>query len=285
MRPITKSLLLSCCFAFLSQSVFAEDDEVSIVGGAAYSFKRTQFDISGKAFKPEYTTIEWSVIAAYQSFYVKAGFDQSIKDHVQINNTPSGGGGSNDNSGIAFSRDDINITFGYSLLDNLSLFAGYTQGETVGVLGGQMRVDSSFPFTLAIPQVLFTTQEVSFKQKGPYLGVSYSYYLQDSGSFNFSLAYASLDGDVFFKETSTQISPATAAGNPGDVTNQVNEVDGESTGLSYGVTWTDQFSEGMLYSLSLKTVRYKFEEPSLGPDNLNFDDIYNIFSIGFSKFF
>jgi hypothetical protein len=275
MRQITKSLLLTCFFVFLSQPVLAEDDEVSIVGGVAYNLKNEDFDIAGKPFKPEFVTLEWSVIAAYKSSYVKFSFDQSIKDFATIDNAPNSGGNI-DNQTILFSRKDISLTFGYSVLDNMSIFVGYTRGETsgTGIAGYRFEGGIAFP-----DDAIISNLSISIKESGPFVGASYSYYLQDSGSFSFSLAYAQLDGEVSILTTATSVAN-------GAVTFDSQVAKGDADGISYSVTWTDQFSEDTLYNISLKTTNYKFDAPEIpGEDSFDFDDTYNIFSIGFSKFF
>jgi hypothetical protein len=275
MRQITKSFFLACFFVSLSQPVLAEDDEVSIVGGVAYNLKNEDFDIAGKPFKPEFTTIDWSIIAAYKSSYVKFNFDQSIKDSVQIDNS-TGDGGSVDNQALLFSREDIGLTFGYSVLDNLSLFVGYTRGETSGTGISGYRFES---VSGGLDEGLLVHLQVRIKEQGPFVGASYNYYLQDSGSFSFSVAYAQLDGEVSVKESITRINNGVVIYN-----NQIAK--GDADGLSYSITWIDQFSEDMLYNISLKVTDYTFDAPEIpGEDSFDFDDTYNIFSIGFSKFF
>ena len=274
MHKITKNLLSGCIFALFTQPVLAEDDEVSIIGGMGYNIKRAEFSVGNKPFKPEFTTVDLSIIAAYKSFYVKAGFDQSIKDHFQINNTPSSDGRI-DNGIIQLQREDADITIGYNVINNISIFAGYTRGETSGISTTSIDINGSGP---TLETSIFHST-LSFKQTGPFIGASYSYYLQDSGAFNFSLAYADLDGDIVFSEAKTFFTTA-------ETTLSSFEIQGKSTGLSYGVTWTDQFSENMLYNISLKIKRYKFDGPlAPGGDDFDFDDNYNIVSISFSKFF
>lgn len=273
MRQITQSFLLTCFLALLSQPALAGDDEISIVGGVAYNLKSSEFTVGNKPFTPEFTTLDWSLIAAYKSFYVKGSFDQSIKDHIQINNTP-GNSGQPDNSGLILGREDISITLGYRVLDSLSLFAGYTSGETSGITTGSINAQGGGVVT-------FQTTGISFKQEGSFIGASYSYFLQDSGSFSFSMAYANLDGDIVFNNSETDLTTGTT-------TISVNNITGTSTGASYAITWTDQFSEDMLYNIALKSVRYKFDGPApVAPDfeDNDFDDNYNILSIGFSKYF
>ena len=275
MRNTIIRFLLACFFLSSSQVVLAEDDEVSIVGGVAYNLKNEDFKVGNKPFKPEFTTLEWSVIAAYKSSYVKFSFDQSIKDHVLIDKSPNDGGGLS-NEPFFFSREDIGITVGYSVLDNVSLFVGYTRGETSVVSTGGFRSQEDIGF--GADDYLVNIQAKVLEQ-GPFIGASYSYYLRDSGSFSFSAAYAQLDGEFAFKNSFTSLTD-------GSVVIEELLLKGDASGFSFSIVWTDQFSEDMLYNIGLKTTRYEFDAP-LAPngDDFDFNDNYEIFSIGFSKFF
>ncbi len=270
MRPAIKRFILACFVISISQSASAEDDEISIVGGVAYNWKNEDFKINGKPFKPEFTTVDWSLIAAYRSFYVKVNFDQSIKDSFQIDNSASGSG-TPDNQAILFSRDDIGLTFGYSVLDNVTVFAGFTRGETEGAGTGQIIDEGTGP--------AFSTVSISIIEQGPFVGASYSYYLHNSGSLSFSLAYAKLDGEVMLRNASTLIATRATTFN-----SQVAK--GDADGLSYSVTWTDLFAENILYNIGFKQTDYKFDAPEVvGQDSSDFDDTYLTFFIGLSKFF
>jgi len=265
-------LVIIWIVVFFAQSAFAEE-EISIVGGVAYSLKSEEFTVGGKPFKPEFTTIDWSLIAAYKSSYIKLNYDQSVKDDSILNNTPSGNGGL-DNSVLLFSREDSGITIGYSVLDSLTLFAGYTRGRT-DVLGFS---DVSGRVTALPPEIRNRNIDITITEKGPFVGASYIHYLKDSGSFNFSVAYAQLDGVLSFKTADTDVETGT-------VTVISESSEGDSTGFSYSVTWTDQFSEDILYNITLKRTEYNFDGSPIRNESLDFDNIYNIFSIGFSKFF
>ncbi|MGB5396005.1 MAG: hypothetical protein WBN96_02565 [Gammaproteobacteria bacterium] len=269
MHHAIKRFILACFVLSISQSALASDDKISIVGGVAYNWKNEDFKISGKPFKPEFTTIDWSLIAAYQSFYVKVNFDQSIKDSYQIDNSSSGSGGP-DNQAILFSRDDIGLTFGYSVLDNITLFAGFTRGETEGAGTGQIDVGT-------VPS--FSTTVISIIEQGPFVGAIYSYHFKKSGSLSLSLAYAKLDGEVILRSASTAIAT-------GVTTIDTQSAIGNADGLSYSIGWTDQFAENILYNISFKQTDYKFDAPEVaGQDSSDFDDTYLAFLIGLSKFF
>jgi hypothetical protein len=271
MRKSSGILLPSLLLALLSHPVFATSDEISIVAGVSYNLKNEDFKIGNKPFTPEFTTLEWSLIAAYKSAYLRFNFDQSIKDHSQIDNTLNGSGDP-DNSIIMLGREEVGLSFGYSVYENVVLLAGFTQGETSGLTFGGYNVDQPGVFPT---NARFNNTSLSIMEKGPFVGISYSYNLKDSGSFSFSAAYAQLDGEVSFSDTVTALAT-------GIKTFSSQLIEGDANGLSYSIIWTDQFSESMLYNIGWKTTRYKFDAPDT---EFDFNDVYNTMTIGFTRFF
>jgi len=269
MQSLIKRFFLATFIVASSQPVLASDD-ISFTGGVAYNWKNEDFKIGGKPFKPEFTTVDWSLISSYKSSFVKVNYDQSIKDSFQIDNGINGGGNAS-NQAIFFGREDIGLTIGYNVLDSVAVFTGYTRGETKGVGTGEVFNEGSGP--------IYSTLSVSIIEKGPFLGASYSYYLQDSGSLSFIVAYARLDGKVSISRADKLISTQSTT-----FDNQTAK--GDADGLSYAIIWTNQFSENSLYHISLKTTNYKFNAPEVvSQDSYDFNDTYTIFSIGFSRFF
>lgn len=268
-------LFLICLVVSFVRPANAEKDEITVVGGVTYSVKKEDFTVGGRPFSPEFRTLEWSVITAYQSSYLKFNIDQSIKDHFQITSSASGDG-SIETSLMMLRREDIGLTYGYSVLDNVSLFVGYTSGETSGTITGSYRADTNNPFP---GNSKIADTEFSFKETGPFVGASYSYYFHNSGSLSFSLAYAQLDGEVVIRNIETLIDT-------GATTSNSSTIEGDANGLSYSLTWMDRFSEDMRYSIMFKKTSYEFDGPlDANGDDFDFDDIYEIFSIGFTKFF
>ena len=269
MNSLIFRIFITCLFTMLSHTALAEEDDISIVGSVSYNWKNEDFTIGGKPFKPEFTTVDWSIIAAYKSAYVKVNFDQSIKDSLQIDNSSSGS--TPDNQAIYFGRDDSVITLGYSAADNITVFAGYTRGVTEGVGTGQIIDEGTGP--------AFSTLTINITEKGPFVGASYSYYMKDSGSFSFVVAYAQLDGEVLLRSANTLIDTQVTTFN-----SQV--ANGDVDGLSYSISWSDYFAENIQYYISLKQTDYKFDVPEVaGEDSFDFDDTYLALSIGLSKFF
>ena len=151
------------------------------------------------------------------------------------------------------------------------MFLGFTRGETEGAGTGQIIDEGSGP--------AFSTLFISIIEQGPFIGASYSYHLKNSGSFNFSLAYARLDGEVILRSANTLIATQVTT-----ISSQLAK--GDADGLSYSIAWTDTFAEDLLYTISFKQTDYKFDAPEVpGQDSSDFDDTYLTFLIGLSKFF
>jgi len=284
MNRAIQSLLLLWFVISYSQFVISaetDDDPVTVVGGVAYIFKTSDFTVSNKAFKPQYTSLDWSAVLAYKSFYTRVNFDQSIRGHTEIDNSLENDGSIN--SGIlTLDREDIAVTFGYSLFDSISVFAGYKRGETSGALGGQLRGFNPDPITNKPVDFLIENTEVSFKENGPFIGIGYTYFTQKSGSINFSVAYADLDGEALLF-----VPELDASGSKFIVPVQIL---GDTTGLSYSLSWTDMFSEDMNYTIGINIIRYEFDAPLLNTgggntEDFSFDENFANFSISLTKFF
>lgn len=270
MIQIARLLFLLCLIMLSVRPAVAEDDAVSIVGGAAFSFKNEEFELGSRPFQTEFATVELSVIAAFRSTYIKLSYDRSINDDTSLD-TSINYEGNQSIASITMGREETSLTIGYNFTENLALLGGYTNGET--------SFYSANDHVMNVPGPGFLTSTGVITEKGPFLGVSYSHYLKDQASLSFTVAYADLDGEV----ASTVITTALATG-----VRKINSVvvQGDATGFSYAATWTDSFSESSLLHITLKLTRYEFDAPpqATGPD-FDFDDNYDTLSIGFTRFF
>lgn len=256
-------------------------DSLTIVAGVTNIAKTADFTAGIKPFKLNFISLDWSITAAYKNFYVKMNFDESIKDHHQVNNTPNGNGGF-DNGLLSMSREDNSTTIGYGVTDNISVFAGYKYGKTGGTATSNIN-STTINDGVNPPFELLWTENTSlhFEEKGPFIGVNYSHALANSGAFSFSLAFASLDGEVLFRN----VQPDETTGLMTVFRNDLTP--GDTTGLSFSISWTDQLVESINYTVALKTTRYEFDSEQAADPNgeLDTDLIFNNLSIGFSKFF
>lgn len=274
-KTVCNILFLGLVFSYAPFAIPAEggDDSVTVIGSAAYIFKNSELTVSGQQLEPQYTSVEWAVVLAYKNLYSRFSFDQSLKGHTEVNNNTNADG-EIENSILTLEREDAAFTLGFSISDSMSVFAGYKSGETSGINGSVLRT-----FNPGSPEgTIVVNSDISFKEDGPFIGFSYTYFTQNTGSVNLSIAYADLDGEV------TIASPELDTND--EIFIQTQKTTGDNTGLSYSISWTDRFLETINYTIGLNIIRYTFEGPPLpNGDDFSFDNNFTNFSIAFSKIF
>jgi hypothetical protein len=147
-----------------------------------------------------------------------------------------------------YSRTDSTFTLGYRLNQSLSLFAGYAEGANQFIIttsGGGLIV-------------------IDYKEKGPFAGVAYTKTFGDKGSLGMSIGYAKLDGDLKF-----DVPPGV----------EVFRAKGDTTGLSYGLTWSGPLTGSLSYRVGLKAIRYEMKDP------VELTERYTNFFIGIMNYF
>src|SRR5712692_9285647 len=147
-----------------------------------------------------------------------------------------------------YSRTDSTFTLGYRLNQSFSLFAGYAEGankfNTTTFGGGLIVID--------------------YTEKGPFAGVAYTKTFSDKGSLGMSIGYAKLDGDL-----KVDIPPGTS----------FSRFKGDTTGLSYGLTWSGPLTGSLSYRVGLKAIRYEMKDP------IKLTERYTNFFIGIMNYF
>ncbi len=268
------TLLLSTLVLIHPVTTFADEaiDDLVVVPKIAYTYKTVSFVIGDKKFSPFYQTLDLGLTTAFQSFYISANFDSSLKDHSELNTTRNGSGGY-DNSIIQISRKDWALTGGYSVMPGVAIFGGYKYGENDVLVISNLYFNSGTPpNNLAI-----SNSHVRVILEGPFLGGSYSFRFKN-GSLDLSLAYAYMDGKFKNKAAVTANS---------DTSIEENTVNGTASGFSYGVVWSGPLAESFTYSTGIKTNRYRFDaDNTVGDDeDVSFNEIHTIFFVGVSKYF
>lgn len=136
------------------------------------------------------------------------------------------------------SRYDLDLTIGYKVNDQWSVFGGYKDGET--------EIDFS-------PRESGMATSESYAQDGPYIGASYSWRFERAGSLNFSVAYALLDATNNFSANTDEPEEGEAL----EFDDLTGLVTGETSGFSYAATWTMPLSSNLLYQSRLKVNDYR----------------------------
>lgn len=219
------------------------------------------FGVPGEkqTFNYDFQMVEFAMTGGYQRFYLSVNYEQSVNDRSKAVLNDDG-----TVSEITWRRADYGVTVGYNVWRGLSLFGGYkrgySNGHSVGLRdtgGGVYDLDS---------------YDTRFSEIGPFFGLSYDYPVGQYGVVGATAAYALFDGAWKAKN---------AVGNR-------FELDGDTTGFSYGLTWSGQFSETAYYSIGVKRTDYTLyvvipTKEELG--DVAWKERYNIFKVSLFKEF
>lgn len=129
-------------------------------------------------------------------------------------------------------RSTFNIFTGYSFVNNLSAYAGFTKGT------------SSYG------------DKINFEETGPFLGGRYGFRLSSSSSLTFDVSYSALNTKLVIKDD--------------DYTNN-NSEDGHdlsttSTAYSGALTWVKSLDRGRSFFVRLKLKEFTLKEKSIAVD-------------------
>ena len=223
---------------------------IDMVAKAAIGNKSSELVIRDRSFNPAFVTLDLSLTGTLDRYFVTINNEFSIKDDVE---TDPGGL-------IFYSREDINITLGYSL-DQFTVFGGFRSGKT----------DANYT---ANNRAFGTTSD------GYYIGASKSVFFEGRGSLNGSIAIATLDGEVSLSEPFVDTS-AFVVGAPPPA-----NIKGSAVGLSVSLGWSGQVSPDTLYNIDLKINQFDFEDDIVfGGLDLSYEENFSTIYIGVTHFF
>ena len=208
-----------------SSQVFAGEDIIWVASGSI-GFNR--FEMNEKLDTPiTHVMAEVALNGIYENFIVTLSAAQSI-DKADVSEE--------DETGEA-DRSDYDLVLGYQLNTDWTIFGGYKDGET------------SIDF---VDRETGVSQTDHYKQRGPYLGISYSYRLQRSGKLAFSVAYADLDSSNIFN---------AGARDEDDTDIEFDDLDGrhdgETQGFSFVTSWSMPLSPELIYQAKLRYNDYR----------------------------
>ena len=171
------------------------------------------------------------------------------------------------------SREDIDLTLGYQINRNWSIFGGYKRGET--------KMD--FTAREADDDGVINRVSERYEQEGPYLGASFAWDFETAGRLSVSLAYAELDATNHFgANTDDDDDDEEEAPEFDDLTGRVK---GDTTGFSYGVTWTMPLSTQLLFQARLKVNDYKQDVRFEGETYRDIDETLSSLHLGLAYVF
>ncbi|MBV1881508.1 MAG: hypothetical protein KUG82_07735 [Pseudomonadales bacterium] len=142
-------------------------------------------------------------------------------------------------------REDIDVSIGYRVTDQIALFGGFHRGETEIDFEPRDFEDDADSFT-------FTDR---YKESGLHLGGSYAWRLGNAGVISATVAYAIFDSDNQF----SQAADDEEEGEAPEFDDESGHIKGDSSGFSYGLRWSVALSDKLYYSADWKTNNFKQE--------------------------
>lgn len=268
-----KIVMFAALGLLMSSKSFAEDWSFS--GGFGFKYQTVDFAVANTEFKPLFVSNTLNIAASRDRIYINFEHDISVKDHQELEFGP------NEILFIGMGRSDTNLTFGYLLNDSASIFMGYKQATLDVKLNSVIEPSGGAPVPTPPPYVgnQPRAQDVEFSDKGLYVGASYTHNVGETGALSYSVAYADLDGEVSIMSAEYDVTTNTILRN-------FTKIDGSTSGISWGIVWTDGFAENVAYNIALKMNLYEFDdEVLLGGNDLSTEETFTILSIGLRKYF
>jgi hypothetical protein len=171
------------------------------------------------------------------------------------------------------SREDIDFTLGYQINRNWSVFGGYKRGET----------EMNFVSREAEDDGVFNRVKESYEQEGPYIGGSFSWDFETAGRLTFAVAYADLDATNTFRANTDDDDEDDDE--PPEFDDLTGRVKGDTTGFSYGVTWTMPLSPQLLFQARLKVNDYQQDVRFEGERFKDIDETLSSLHLGLAYVF
>jgi hypothetical protein len=181
------------------------------------------------------------------------------------------------------SRKDLDLTLGFRVTKNWSLFAGFKYGKTEMSFVPRdfdEEIDEDEEGGEEDEAVTLELTDESYSQKGPFIGASYSWQFEKAGSLSVSLAYASLDATNNFSANTDEEEEELAEFD--DLTGQVK---GETKGFSYGLSWTMPLSSNLLFQTRFKINDYQQDIVVDGERFENIDETFTTLHVGLAYVF
>jgi hypothetical protein len=170
------------------------------------------------------------------------------------------------------SRKDLDLTLGYRIGKNWSIFSGYKYGKTdmrfIPRDLDEIEEDDEEEESQDIPEL----SNESYSQKGPFIGASYSWQFEKAGRLSLSVAYAYLKATNNFSANTDEEEEEDEPAEFDDLTGQVT---GDTKGFSYGLSWTMPLSTNLLFQTRFKVNDY---QQDIIVDDARFNDIDETFT-------
>lgn len=260
---ILRTVTLACLFASHTVQSSNSFDDVRIVTGISLGYSDFSF--------PEKLDHDIS----FPSVNVPIGL---TKDNwqlsVNLSSTLDDADISEEEDTGKASRQDLDFTLGYRLSKTWSIFTGYKYGKT------KMRFT---PRDFEEDDDISALTDEDYSQKGPFVGVSYSWLFDKAGRVSLSVAYASLNAtNNFSANTDEDEEEGQEEIEFDDLTGQI---DGDTKGFSYGISWTMPLSSNLLFQSRFKVNDYQQDIYSNGERFEDIDETFTSLHIGLAYVF
>ena len=179
------------------------------------------------------------------------------------------------------SRKDLDLTLGYRMTKNWSVFAGFKYGKTKMTFVPR-DIDEQDDDDDEIDTVKLSTE--SYSQKGPFIGASYSWKFEKAGSLSVSLAYAHLDATNNFS-ANTDDEEDEDEDEEVEFDDLTGQIRGDTTGFSYGISWTMPLSSNLLFQTRFKINAYQQDIVVNGERFENIDETFTTLHVGLAYVF
>ncbi|ARN73399.1 hypothetical protein [Oceanicoccus sagamiensis] len=224
----------------MSPSIALAESEIAWMMGGQISHKTQELDQlldSELSFK----VVSLTARAGYRDFYAAVNLSQSFDDADVSEEGETGDA----------SREDYDITLGWNITPEFTVFGGYKTGETEIDFKARDSVieDAEGDITAA-----FTD---TFEESGLFVGVGYGISLGTAGQLGFSIAYADMDAD----------NDLTGTPDEGDM-DEEDDVDfddltgtfsGDVSGYSAAAQWSIPLSDSLVYQAIIRYNSYEQE--------------------------
>ena len=176
---------------------------------------------------------------------------------------------------LDFERTEFAVTLGYSLTDQLALYAGYKRADndTSFKLRGDVHAINANDLSENEALRGFSARlEQELDYQGPFLGATYTWNFNNSkleGGLTGNVGVAFLNGRT---NTSRQgLEDAKFSGDNGEIPVDLSAInsppfnlgvlDGDTVGVSIALSWNGFTPiEGLMYSVGLNSYRYEFDD-------------------------
>lgn len=244
----------------LGAPVQAADNDITVIPSISLNKKKLEFTPRRNPggineINESFTTLDIGLTVNSGRFFTSVNYDTSFEDETDV----GGQGGYL----ITRSRTDYGLTLGYTVWKAVSVFGGYKAGELRQEFLGA-GVSGPGPVTF---RELFQDIE----DEGWFLGANYSHNFGSTGALSFSAAYAVFDSEYTGNRLVTPF--------------QLLEVEGETTGYSYGIKWTGFLGKDSSYMLGAKINKYDFEGKDVASSASTMEQDYAIYYIGMSRYY